>query len=196
MTTKMETTQVQWLQMAYFFLILHVTLIQLASSQHNAVESDFKEFEDVLKDLESDSTTEVMATTMETMETTSEPETIEFPGIHLKPSDASIGLVGQMIKVQVILDSPYPNQKLVVSSGNRRIFRALTKEVTLTGKSGNGSQAGNLEILLLGLKPGRAHLHVKVGLVRQDKHHFSCLRVCLHRRVKGPTQLFALRLRG
>ena len=94
-------------------------------------------------------------------------------GIQLRPSNASIGLVGQKTKIKVIPDESYStnlDRKLIVSSGNRRIFRVLTKEIILPGTVGNRSDGlfglvkdkTELSIILLGLKPGRTQLHVQV----------------------------------
>ena len=98
-------------------------------------------------------------------------------GIQLWPSEASIGLVGQKTKIRVIPDESYSNvldRKLIVSSGNRRIFRVLTKEIILPGTVGNRSDGHfglikdktGLNIILLGLKPGRAQLHVQVNAAK------------------------------
>ena len=100
-------------------------------------------------------------------------------GIHLKPSHASVGLVGQRSKIKIIPDESYSivlDRKLIVTSSNRKIFRVLTKEIVLPGTVGNRSQGTRkssgsgsdlddrtgLNIVLFGLKPGRAQLNIQV----------------------------------
>ena len=100
-------------------------------------------------------------------------------GIQLKPSEASIGLVGQKTKIQIVVDESHAvdsDRKLILTSENGKIFRVLTKEIILPGKIWNGSEeTGNhpgsvakdetgLNIVLLGFKPGRARLNVQVKL--------------------------------
>ena len=100
-------------------------------------------------------------------------------GIQLKPSEASIGLVGQKTKIQIVVDESHAvdsDRKLILTSENGKIFRVLTKEILLPGKIWNGSEEnGNhpgsvaedetgFNIVLLGFKPGRGRLNVQVKL--------------------------------
>ena len=100
--------------------------------------------------------------------------------IQLKPSEASIELVGQKTKIKVVVDESHPvdlDRKLILASGNRKIFSVLTKEIILPGKNWNGSEeTGNNpgsvakhetgpNFFLFGFKPGRARLNIKVIII-------------------------------
>ena len=145
-------------------LILSVIITPVELSERNEtlllIPSDLQE---VFEDLEKLWTTEANEVL---------PPVDPVHGIQFKPSEASIGLVGQKTNIKVVLDESDPvdlDRKLIVTSGNRRIFRVLTKEIILPGKSWNGSEGTvnhptGLNIVLLGFKPGRARLNVQVKL--------------------------------
>ena len=127
-------------------------------------------------------------------ETNSEKQSEEQEyGIQLKASDASIALVGQITKLKVLTDESVfqaADKKLVIKSGNRRVLRVLTKEIVLNKKKrdGNESRAHEAEesehnIVVLGIKPGRASLLIKASQIIQksaaDSPVESCMRKCL-----------------
>ena len=154
------------------FLLSVITGVDLVETNKTLLLSP-SELQEIFKDLEKLWTTEANEVLP--------PDPVH--GIQLRPSEASIGLVGQRTKIKVIVDqslSVDQDRKLVVTSGNRRIFGVLTKEIILPGKkNGNITQQhavaeDGLSIVLLGFRPGRARLFVQVNSVMAHFYHCPC----------------------